>query len=287
MECWHLSGAGNDFMVIDARGKTIDFEALSKEQLEAALKAFITLYREIRYTLSPRFEIELLISRLSSLSYLASPDTLIKKLENMRSGIAEGHIVLKKKPQLTVIESIKTEKKEETVTISEPVEEPVASIPSCYIEEEEASPQSSLVDKTIIPRLEEELRSQNSLDVARCLQSIEDIIDDGSNHLIFQINKNITFRKFENYTKDVEKALLEITGNRYKVICKLNLPVTNERVASKKMQALKDLLDGNIVFREETKTEIEEKKEENKNVQLQSVRSDEENGYDRSPDEDD
>ena len=36
-----------------------------------------------------------------------------------------------------------------------------------------------------------------------------------------------------------------------------------------------------------TKTEIEEKKEENKNVQLQSVRSDEENGYDRSPDEDD
>ena len=105
--------------------------------------------------------------------------------------------------------------------------------------------------------------------------------------LIFQINKNITFRKFENYTKDVEKALFEITGNRYKVICKLNLPVTNERVASKKMQALKDLLDGNIVFREETKTEIEEKKEENKNVQLQSVRSDEENGYDRSPDEDD
>ena len=31
MECWHLSGAGNDFMVIDARGKTFDFTALSKE----------------------------------------------------------------------------------------------------------------------------------------------------------------------------------------------------------------------------------------------------------------
>ncbi len=31
MECWHLSGAGNDFMVIDARGKTLDFEKLSKE----------------------------------------------------------------------------------------------------------------------------------------------------------------------------------------------------------------------------------------------------------------
>ena len=31
MECWHMSGAGNDFMVIDARGKTFDFEALSKD----------------------------------------------------------------------------------------------------------------------------------------------------------------------------------------------------------------------------------------------------------------
>ena len=30
MQCWHMSGAGNDFMVIDARGKTLDFEALAK-----------------------------------------------------------------------------------------------------------------------------------------------------------------------------------------------------------------------------------------------------------------
>ena len=31
MECWHMSGAGNDFMVIDARGKTLDFEKMAKE----------------------------------------------------------------------------------------------------------------------------------------------------------------------------------------------------------------------------------------------------------------
>ena len=31
MECWHMSGAGNDFMVIDARGLTLDFEKLAKE----------------------------------------------------------------------------------------------------------------------------------------------------------------------------------------------------------------------------------------------------------------
>ncbi len=31
MECWHMSGAGNDFMVIDARGKQLNLEALSRE----------------------------------------------------------------------------------------------------------------------------------------------------------------------------------------------------------------------------------------------------------------
>ena len=31
MNVWHMSGAGNDFMVLDARGKTLDFEALAKE----------------------------------------------------------------------------------------------------------------------------------------------------------------------------------------------------------------------------------------------------------------
>ena len=31
MQCWHMSGAGNDFMVIDARGLTLDFETMSKE----------------------------------------------------------------------------------------------------------------------------------------------------------------------------------------------------------------------------------------------------------------
>ena len=31
MEVWHMSGAGNDFMVLDARGKTLDFRALALE----------------------------------------------------------------------------------------------------------------------------------------------------------------------------------------------------------------------------------------------------------------
>ncbi len=31
MKVWHMSGAGNDFMVMDARGKTLDFSRLARE----------------------------------------------------------------------------------------------------------------------------------------------------------------------------------------------------------------------------------------------------------------
>ena len=31
MNAWYMSGAGNDFMVIDARGLTLDFAKLAKE----------------------------------------------------------------------------------------------------------------------------------------------------------------------------------------------------------------------------------------------------------------
>jgi len=31
MQVWHMSGAGNDFMVLDARGKKMDFSAMAKE----------------------------------------------------------------------------------------------------------------------------------------------------------------------------------------------------------------------------------------------------------------
>lgn len=30
MQCWHMNGAGNDFMVVDARGRSLDFSGLAK-----------------------------------------------------------------------------------------------------------------------------------------------------------------------------------------------------------------------------------------------------------------
>ena len=72
-------------------------DALSKEQIEAALKAEMDLYRDMRYSISPRFEVELMVSRLSSLSSLVSGESLMQEIKKMRESIAEGKVIVKKK----------------------------------------------------------------------------------------------------------------------------------------------------------------------------------------------
>ena len=259
-------------------------EALSKEQLEAALKSLINLYRDIRYTISPRFEIELLFSRLSSLPYLTSSEILVKKLESMRQGIAEGNIVIKKKPQLTVIERAA---KEDNVKPEDSFQEEMKDqdIPSCYAEEEKK--ETPLIDMTMIPRLISELRNLNRPEAARHLPSVVDIIDDGAHNLTFKMQRNLAFNGVSGCIKDVERALLEITGEKYRVSCVLDIPKIDEREPSERMQKLKNLLGGTIIFHEDAGRGREDKKENSNDVQLQSIRADEENGDYRSPDEDD
>ncbi|MGE4583109.1 MAG: DNA polymerase III subunit gamma/tau [Sphaerochaeta sp.] len=66
--------------------------AYTNEQLEAALELFLKLYREIRYSLSPRFELELALSRLASLPQLASPTELVRRLQQMRDDLLTGNV---------------------------------------------------------------------------------------------------------------------------------------------------------------------------------------------------
>ncbi len=66
--------------------------AYTKEQLEAALEMFLKLYRDIRFSLNPRFELELAISRLASLPYLASATELVRKLASLKEDLLSGKI---------------------------------------------------------------------------------------------------------------------------------------------------------------------------------------------------
>jgi DNA polymerase-3 subunit gamma/tau len=64
--------------------------AYTEEQLEAAVELFLQLYRDIRYSLSPRFELELAVSRLGSLPYLVSATQLMKQLAILKNDLVQG-----------------------------------------------------------------------------------------------------------------------------------------------------------------------------------------------------
>lgn len=65
-------------------------KAYTNEQLEAAVEMLLKLYRDIRYSLNPRFEMELLISRLGQLPYLVSPTSLVKRLQALQQSLTDG-----------------------------------------------------------------------------------------------------------------------------------------------------------------------------------------------------
>jgi DNA polymerase III subunit gamma/tau len=64
--------------------------AYTSEQLEAAMELFLQLYRDIRFSLSPRFELELAVSRLGSLTSLVSSTTLMQQLAMLKNDLISG-----------------------------------------------------------------------------------------------------------------------------------------------------------------------------------------------------
>jgi DNA polymerase III subunit gamma/tau len=67
-------------------------ESFSRSQLEHALKLLLELYRNIRYSLNQRFELELLMSRLSDLKGYLNSREILDQIHTLRSEIVSGSI---------------------------------------------------------------------------------------------------------------------------------------------------------------------------------------------------
>ena len=65
-------------------------EAWSSVQIERAIDIFLKLYRDIRYSLSPRYEFELAVSRLCWLKEYASPAEVKKAIDAVRPLLVQG-----------------------------------------------------------------------------------------------------------------------------------------------------------------------------------------------------
>ena len=135
--------------------------AFNEEQLEAALDMFLNLYRDIRYSLNPRFELELAISKLSKLRYVASTASIIEQLARLKNDLINGTItplnpaladmktVQPEAPAATVQEPAPAEEAPAETVSDEPVAEEAVE-PPAKEEEEPVANDSPTVDMSVL-----------------------------------------------------------------------------------------------------------------------------------------
>ena len=269
-------------------------DALSKEQIEAALKAEMDLYRDMRYSISPRFEIELMVSRLSSLPSLVSGESLMEEIKKMREGIAEGKVVVKKKLDKVVYrEESSIPKATETKVETKPKEPEIETKPTIEAtkakpETKEEEPQELSVDLTIIPLIQEELRNMGKSVEARYISAATAVDDNKDNSILITMGQAFQYNSLLPSLAVIGKAAGKVIGRSVSVRLELSIEKSVEKKASPKMEALRSIFGGNVEFKEvavlANETIGQEEKEEKTNDE-QSLRIYEADGDSGSSDE--
>ena len=268
--------------------------ALSKEQIEAALKAEMDLYRDMRYSISPRFEIELMVSRLSSLPSLVSGESLMEEIKKMREGIAEGKVVVKKKLDKVVYrEESSIPKATETKVETKPKEPEIETKPTIEAtkakpETKEEEPQELSVDLSIIPLIQEELRNMGKSVEARYISAATAVDDNKDNSILITMGQAFQYNSLLPSLAVIGKAAGKVIGRSVSVRLELSIEKSVEKKASPKMEALRSIFGGNVEFKEvavlANETIGQEEKEEKTNDE-QSLRIYEADGDSGSSDE--
>ena len=269
-------------------------DALSKEQIEAALKAEMDLYRDMRYSISPRFEIELMVSRLSSLPSLVSGESLMEEIKKMREGIAEGKVVVKKKLDKVVYrEESSIPKATETKVETKPKEPEIETKPTIEAtkakpETKEEEPQGLSVDLSIIPLIQEELRNMGKSVEARYISAATAVDDNKDNSILITMGQAFQYNSLLPSLAVIGKAAGKVIGRSVSVRLELSIEKSVEKKASPKMEALRSIFGGNVEFKEvaalANETIGQEEKEEKTNDE-QSLRIYEADGDSGSSDE--
>ena len=183
-------------------------KAYTTDQLEAALELLLATYREIRFSLNPRIELELAISRLATLPSLRSNTMLVEEIAKLREELLSGNVNVTRKVQ-----------KQEVVTpppppAKAPVEQPSpspaeASVPVA------PSPARALTMEDL-PELTRRLGDAPML--ARVLGTVKEIKQE--NHkLTFTFNTEFAATTATESSERLSKAIEELTGDTVTIQC--------------------------------------------------------------------
>jgi DNA polymerase-3 subunit gamma/tau len=83
------------------RFSKIAIGSFTVQQLEYAVEMTFQLYRDIRYSLNQRFELDILLSKMSSLSKYISPESIINNISMLRNEMLTGSIATSETAQNT------------------------------------------------------------------------------------------------------------------------------------------------------------------------------------------
>lgn len=224
---------------------------LSETQIEAALRTLMQTYREIRYSLSPRFELELFLSRLSSLPYLVGSEELVRKLEGIKSDVTEGKVTLVKEKVVAV--PLKITSAEEKETEREVVETPIAedALEETKEEAENAKDvQFTSEDATKIEYNAENVKHLLSLSSSWDISNLSSMITKATlegDALLIESEDNICIKMLSDNLKEV-KRLLSFSGN-----VSFKLAERAKKEVDPSLELVAKAFRGNIIFKDEDK----------------------------------
>lgn len=190
--------------------------AYTTEQLEAALELFLKLYREVRYSLNPRFELELAISRLASLPHLSSPTSLVQKIAQLREELVSGAVKvqvrkLEVQPDLlatTPVVQPKAKQEASSSVASLPVKQ--AEVSAEPVAQEEPKPKSSRpFTKADLPQLVSKLTNAPLL--SQVAQAINEVKSEG-NSLYLTFSTPFCQNKAKENEQRFKALIQEITN---------------------------------------------------------------------------
>lgn len=188
---------------------------LSAAQAEAALRSLLQLYREIRYSISPKFEAEVFISRLSGLPFLLSPEELVKKLDDIKKDVSAGKVTVVKEKAISIVSSKQEVVKEEIKEVEEKkvdTQEPVAEEVKPVIKEVEEKKEKRVPTLEDIKTISTMNEIENIFGLQNALENVNSVVlsDDGT--LELRTDSQLPAKTIRSNSKLIKELLYSLTG---------------------------------------------------------------------------
>lgn len=194
-------------------------DRLTLDQIEAVLRFLLQSYREVRYSLSPRFELELFVSRLSSLPMLTSPEELVRKLEDLKNDIAEGKatVIKEEVPSSGFVRPFDEPAAGSSGTAAENAETSEEKKTSAEAQKSIREEKGASVSDSDLERICTEAENSGIFSLGQCMKDVRSLsLED--NVLTLFTTSSFSFKILSENLASVSEIIEQVTGWKGKVV---------------------------------------------------------------------